>query len=175
MIAIKGARNTELNARNLRNMSRRKRVDKRQVLPDPKYHSLLVTKFVNGIMRKGKRSSAEKIFYHAIDAIQQRAGKPGLEVFQKAVDNVKPTLEVKSRRVGGANYQVPVEVRYERRQALAIRWLVQYAKDRSEKTMADKLASEFIAASNNEGSAIKKREDTHKMAEANKAFAHFRW
>jgi small subunit ribosomal protein S7 len=156
-------------------MPRRKRVDKRQVLPDPKYHSLLVAKFVNGLMRRGKRSVAEKIFYSAIDSVQQRSGKPGLEVFQKAVENVRPTLEVKSRRVGGANYQVPVEVRSERRQALAIRWLVQYAKERGEKTMSDKLASEFIAASNNEGNAIKKREDTHKMAEANKAFAHFRW
>lgn len=156
-------------------MPRRKRVDKRQVLPDPKYHSLLVAKFVNGLMRRGKRSVAEKIFYSAIDSVQQRSGKPGLEVFQKAVENVRPTLEVKSRRVGGANYQVPVEVRSERRQALAIRWLVQYAKERGEKTMSDKLASEFIAASNNEGNAIKKREDTHKMAEANKAFAHFAW
>jgi small subunit ribosomal protein S7 len=157
-------------------MPRRKRVDKRQVLPDPKFHSILVTKFVNGLMRRGKRSVAEKIFYHAIDIAQERAtGKTGLEVFQKAVDNVKPMLEVKSRRVGGANYQVPVEVRSERRQALAIRWLVQYAKGRGEKTMADKLASELVAAANNEGNAIKKREDTHKMAEANKAFAHFRW
>jgi len=136
---------------------------------------MLVAKFVNGLMRRGKRSTAEKIFYRAIDVVQERAGKSGLEVFQKAVDNVKPMLEVKSRRVGGANYQVPVEVRSERRQALAIRWLVQYAKERGEKTMSDKLASEFLAASNNEGNAIKKREDTHKMAEANKAFAHFRW
>jgi len=156
-------------------MSRRKRVDKRQVLPDPKYHSVLVTKFVNGLMRRGKRSLAENIFYRAIDAAQERSGKTGLEVFQKAIDNVKPMLEVKSRRVGGANYQVPVEVRSERRQALAIRWLVQYAKGRGEKTMSEKLASEFLAAANNEGNAIKKREDTHKMAEANKAFAHFRW
>ncbi len=156
-------------------MSRRKRIDKRQVLPDPKYNSLLVTKFVNGLMRKGKRSIAEKIFYHAIDLAQKRAGKAAMEIFQKAVDNVKPMLEVKSRRVGGANYQVPVEVRSERRQALAIRWLVQYAKERSERTMSDKLAAEIVAAANNEGSAVKKREDTHKMAEANKAFAHFRW
>lgn len=136
---------------------------------------MLVAKFVNGLMRRGKRSTAERIFYRAIDVVQERSGKSGLEVFQKAVDNVKPMLEVKSRRVGGANYQVPVEVRSERRQALAIRWLVQYAKERGEKTMSDKLASEFLAASNNEGNAIKKREDTHKMAEANKAFAHFRW
>lgn len=156
-------------------MPRRKRVDKRQVLADPKYHSFLVTRFVNGLMRRGKRSTAEQIFYRALDVVQRRSGKEGLDVFQKAVDNVKPMLEVKSRRVGGANYQVPVEVRSERRQALAIRWLIQYAKDRSEKTMADKLASELIAAANNEGNAIKKREDTHKMAEANKAFAHFRW
>jgi small subunit ribosomal protein S7 len=156
-------------------MSRRKRIDKRQVLPDPKYNSLLVTKFVNGLMRQGKRSVAEKIFYHAIDLAQKRSGKSGMEIFHKAVDNVKPMLEVKSRRVGGANYQVPVEVRSERRQALAIRWLVQYSKERSERTMSDKLAAEIVAAANNEGSAIKKREDTHKMAEANKAFAHFRW
>lgn len=156
-------------------MPRRKRVDKRQVLADPKYHSLLVTKFINGLMRRGKRSLAEHIFYRAIDTVQQRSGKNGLEIFQKAVENVKPMLEVKSRRVGGANYQVPVEVRSERRHALAIRWLIQFAKDRSEKSMADKLAAELIAAANNEGNAIKKREDTHKMAEANKAFAHFRW
>jgi len=156
-------------------MPRRKRVDKRQVLPDPKYNSLLVTKFINGLMRRGKRSIAEGIFYNAIDTVQQRSGKNGLEVFHKAIDNVRPMLEVKSRRVGGANYQVPVEVRSERRQALAIRWLVQYAKERGERTMAENLASELIAAANNEGNAIKKREDTHKMAEANKAFAHFRW
>jgi small subunit ribosomal protein S7 len=154
---------------------RRKRADKREVLPDPKFNSILVTKFINTLMREGKRSVAEHIFYKAIDAIGQRTNKEGVGIFQKAVDNVKPLLQVKSRRVGGANYQVPVEVSSERRQALAIRWLITYARERGEKTMADKLASELIAASNNEGNAIKKREDTHKMAEANKAFAHFRW
>ena len=154
---------------------RRKRADKREVLPDPKFNSILVTKFINTLMREGKRSLAEQIFYKAIDVIGQRTNKEGVGIFQKAVDNVKPLLQVKSRRVGGANYQVPVEVSSERRQALAIRWLITYARERGEKTMADKLASELIAASNNEGNAIKKREDTHKMAEANKAFAHFRW
>jgi small subunit ribosomal protein S7 len=154
---------------------RRNQADKRVVLPDPKFRSILVTKFINVLMYEGKRSVAERIFYRAIDVIGERTKKQGLEVFSKAVDNVKPMLQVKSRRVGGANYQVPVEVSSERRQALAIRWLISYARERGEKTMADKLASEIIAASNNEGNAIKKREDTHKMAEANKAFAHFRW
>ncbi|MCI0696502.1 30S ribosomal protein S7 [candidate division KSB1 bacterium] len=154
---------------------RRKRADKREVLPDPKFNSILVTKFINSLMREGKRSVAEHIFYKAIDVIGQRTNKEGVGIFQKAVENVKPILQVKSRRVGGANYQVPVEVSSERRQALAIRWLITYARERGEKTMSDKLASELIAASNNEGNAIKKREDTHKMAEANKAFAHFRW
>jgi small subunit ribosomal protein S7 len=154
---------------------RRKRADKREVLPDPKFNSILVTKFINSLMREGKRSVAEQIFYKAIAVIGQRTGKEGVGIFQKAVENVKPMLQVKSRRVGGANYQVPVEVSSERRQALAIRWLITYARERGEKTMSDKLASEIIAASNNEGNAIKKREDTHKMAEANKAFAHFRW
>jgi small subunit ribosomal protein S7 len=154
---------------------RRKRADKREVLPDPKFNSILVTKFINTLMREGKRSVAEQIFYKAIDVIGQRTNKEGVSIFQKAIENVKPILQVKSRRVGGANYQVPVEVSSERRQALAIRWLITYARERGEKTMSDKLASELIAASNNEGNAIKKREDTHKMAEANKAFAHFRW
>ncbi len=154
---------------------RRKRADKREVLPDPKFNSILVTKFINSLMREGKRSVAERIFYKAVDVIGQRTGKEGVGIFQKAVENVKPILQVKSRRVGGANYQVPVEVSSERRQALAIRWLITYARERGEKDMSDKLASEIIAASNNEGNAIKKREDTHKMAEANKAFAHFRW
>jgi small subunit ribosomal protein S7 len=154
---------------------RRNQADKRVVLPDPKFKSILVTKFINVLMYQGKRSVAERIFYRAIDVIGDRTKKQGVEVFQKAIDNVKPMLQVKSRRVGGANYQVPVEVSSERRQALAIRWLISYARERGEKTMSDKLASEIIAASNNEGNAIKKREDTHKMAEANKAFAHFRW
>jgi small subunit ribosomal protein S7 len=154
---------------------RRKQADKRTVLPDPKFNSILVTKFVNVLMKDGKRSVAEQIFYRAIAVIGERMNKQGLDVFHKAVDNVKPMLQVKSRRVGGANYQVPVEVSSERRQALAIRWLITFARERGEKTMSDKLASEIIAASNNEGNAIKKKEDTHKMAEANKAFAHFRW
>ncbi len=126
-------------------------------------------------MYGGKRSVAERIFYDALDLVGERTKKQGVEVFNKAVDNVKPMLQVKSRRVGGANYQVPVEVSGERRQALAIRWLITYARERGEKTMADKLAAEIVAASNSEGNAVKKREDTHKMAEANKAFAHFRW
>jgi len=154
---------------------RRNQANKRTVLPDPKFKSILVTKFINVLMYGGKRSVAERIFYLALDTVAERTKKQSLEVFQKAVDNVKPTLQVKSRRVGGANYQVPVEVSGDRRQALAIRWLIGYARERGEKTMADKLAAEIVAASNSEGSAVKKREDTHKMAEANKAFAHFRW
>ncbi len=156
-------------------MSRRKRAEERSVLPDPKYNRVLVTKFINGIMQQGKKSVAEKIFYTAIDIIEQRTKKNGLEVFEKAMENVKPILEVRSRRVGGATYQVPMEVRPNRKQALAIRWLIGYAKARAGKSMAEKLADELIAASNKEGNSIKKREDTHKMAEANKAFAHFRW
>ncbi|MDZ7266104.1 MAG: 30S ribosomal protein S7 [candidate division KSB1 bacterium] len=156
-------------------MPRRKRVLKREVLPDPKYGSVLVTKFINGLMERGKRSIAEKIFYRAIELAEEKSGRTGLQVFEKAVENVKPLLEVKSRRVGGANYQVPVEVRPQRQQALAIRWLVGFARERSEKTMAERLANELFAASNKEGNAIKKREDTHKMAEANRAFSHFRW
>ncbi len=156
-------------------MPRRKRPIKREVLPDRKYNSVLVTKFINSIMRRGKKSLAETIFYRAIEIIEKKTGQNGLEIFEKAVENVKPILEVKSRRVGGATYQVPVEVRPERRQSLAIRWIIANARGRSEKTMAEKLAAELIAASKNEGASIKKREDTHKMAEANKAFAHFRW
>lgn len=156
-------------------MSRKKKVVAREVLPDPKYNSLVVTKFINSLLKRGKRSVAEKIFYNAIEKIESRTGKNGLEIFHKGLNNVKPILEVKSRRVGGATYQVPVEVSESRRQALAIRWIISFAKARHEKTMADKLASELIAASNNEGASIKKREDTHKMAEANRAFAHFRW
>lgn len=156
-------------------MSRRKRAEKREVLPDPKYNSILVTKFINGLMQRGKKSIAEQIFYSAIDTIEKKEKKDGLEVFEKAVENVKPILEVRSRRVGGATYQVPVEVRPERKQALAIRWIVGFSKSRSGKSMAEKLAAELLAAYNKEGNSIKKREDTHKMAEANKAFAHFRW
>jgi small subunit ribosomal protein S7 len=156
-------------------MSRRKSAEQRSVLPDPKYNRVLVTKFINGIMGQGKKSVAEKIFYSAIDIIEKRTKKSGLEIFEKAMENVKPILEVRSRRVGGATYQVPVEVRPNRKQALAIRWIIGYAKSRAGKSMAEKLAEELLAASNKEGNSIKKREDTHKMAEANKAFAHFRW
>jgi len=156
-------------------MPRRKRATKRKVLPDPKYKSVLVTKFINGLLRGGKRSVAEKIFYRAIDITNEKNNSENIELFEKAIDNVKPILEVRSRRVGGATYQVPVEVRSERQQALAIRWIISYAKARSEKTMAERLAGEFMAAYNKEGASVKKREDTHKMAEANKAFAHFKW
>ncbi len=156
-------------------MPRRKRATKRKVLPDPKYKSVLVTKFINGLLKDGKRSISEKSFYGAMDIVNEKAGAEGVELFQKAINNVKPILEVRSRRVGGATYQVPVEIRPDRQQALAIRWIINYAKARSEKTMAEKLAYELLAASKNEGASIKKREDTHRMAEANKAFAHFKW
>ncbi len=156
-------------------MSRRRRASRRKIISDPAYRSKVVTKFINGLMRKGKRSVAEKIFYSAIDIIQAKTGNSGIDVFEKAIGNVKPTLEVRSRRVGGATYQVPVEIHPDRRQALAFRWIINFSKERSEKTMAEKLAAEVIAASNKEGASIKKKDDTHKMAEANKAFAHFRW
>jgi len=156
-------------------MPRRKRVVPREVLPDPKFKSIVVTKFINGLMTRGKKSTAEKTFYDAIDMIEERTKKDGLDIFMKALNNVKPVLEVKSRRVGGATYQVPVEVSEKRRQALSIRWIISFARKRNDNTMFEKLASELIAASKNEGPSIKKREDTHKMAEANKAFAHFRW
>ena len=156
-------------------MPRRKKVISREVLPDPKYKSIVVTKFINGLMRCGKKSIAEKNFYRAIDTIEEKTNENGLEIFKKALDNVKPILEVKSRRVGGATYQVPIEVSQHRRQALAIRWIIGFAKKRNEDTMYQKLASELISAAKKEGPSIKKREDTHKMAEANKAFAHFRW
>ncbi|MBN1466857.1 30S ribosomal protein S7 [candidate division KSB1 bacterium] len=156
-------------------MPRRKRATKRKVLPDPKYNSVLVTKFINSLLHDGKRSVSEKIFYNAVDMSNAKHNSEGIEIFEKAIDNVKPVLEVRSRRVGGATYQVPVEVRRERQQALAIRWIISYAKARSEKTMAERLAGEFLAAYNKEGASIKKREDTHKMADANKAFAHFKW
>lgn len=156
-------------------MPRRKRATKRKVLPDPKYKSILVTKFINGLLSDGKRSVAEQIFYDAVDIFNDKANSEGVEIFEKAIENVKPILEVRSRRVGGATYQVPVEIRSDRQQALAIRWIISYASSRSEKTMAERLANELLAASKKEGATIKKREDTHKMAEANKAFAHFRW
>ncbi len=156
-------------------MPRRREVAKRVILPDPKYHDRLVAKFINGLMLKGKKSTAERIVYGAFDLIQSRTGDEPVEVFKKALDNVRPTVEVKSRRVGGSTYQVPVEVRAERRNALAIRWIVGYARGRGEKTMQERLAGEFLDAANSRGAAVKKREDTHRMAEANKAFAHYRW
>jgi len=156
-------------------MPRRRRAQERRILADPKYKSELVAKFINGMMERGKRSLAEHIFYKAMDIIEAKVKKNPLDVFHKAMDNAAPIVEVKSRRVGGATYQVPVEVRDKRRRTLATRWLIGYAHERSEKTMAEKLASEIMAAANNDGSTIKKKEDTHKMAEANKAFAHFRW
>jgi small subunit ribosomal protein S7 len=156
-------------------MSRRRNAEKREITADPKFNSALVTQFVNNVTRSGKKRLAENIFYSAVEMAGQRSGQDGLSVFKKAVENVKPTLEVKSRRIGGANYQVPIEVPAERRVSLAIRWLINYAKQRSEKSMAEKLANEFVQASKNEGGAIRKKIDTHKMAEANKAFAHFRY
>lgn len=154
---------------------RRRKAPEREVLPDPKYGSELVSKFINGLMLKGKKSKAESIFYDAMDLIEKKMKQDPLEVFKKAMENVAPILEVRSRRVGGATYQVPVEVRDKRRRSLAIRWLVSFSRQRAEKTMSERLANEIIAAFKNEGSAVKKREDTHRMAEANKAFAHFRW
>ena len=156
-------------------MSRRRKAEKREIVADPKFNSTLVTQFVSSVTKSGKRRLAENIFYSAVDMAAQRTGQDGLSIFKKAVDNVKPTLEVKSRRIGGTNYQVPVEVSSERRVSLAIRWLIKYSRERSEKSMAEKLANEFIQASKNEGGAIRKKVDTHKMAEANKAFAHFRY
>ncbi len=156
-------------------MSRRIRIVKRQALPDYRFGDKLVTQFVSCLMKRGKRATAERIIYNAIDTVEKKTGQEGLEMFRKAVNNVKPVLEVKSRRVGGATYQVPVEVRANRRTALAIRWMIAYSAARSGKSMAEKLAAEIQAAANNEGASIKKKEDTHKMAEANKAFAHFRW
>ncbi|MEZ4437689.1 MAG: 30S ribosomal protein S7 [Polyangiaceae bacterium] len=156
-------------------MPRRREVPKRKILPDPKYKDKLVAKFVNTVMMHGKKSTAEGIMYGAFDIIRDRHKQEPLEVFRKALDNVKPKLEVKSRRVGGATYQVPIEVRPERRIALAMRWLVSYARARGEKTMRERLAAEFVDAANNRGAAVKKREDTHKMADANRAFAHYRW
>lgn len=156
-------------------MSRRIRIVKRQALPDFRFGDKLVTQFVSCLMKRGKRAVAERIMYDAIDTVEKKTGQDGLETFRKAVNNVKPVLEVKSRRVGGATYQVPVEVRANRRMALAIRWMIAFSAARSGKSMAEKLAAEIQAAANNEGASIKKKEDTHKMAEANKAFAHFRW
>ena len=156
-------------------MPRRGSVEKREILPDPVYNSRLVTKFINNVTRKGKKTRAEQIFYGALNMIEERAGDDPLKVFKRAVDNTKPQVEVKSRRVGGSTYQVPIEVSSERQQSLAIRWLINFASSRHEKTMMERLAGEFLDAANNRGGAIKKRDDTHRMAEANKAFAHYRW
>ena len=156
-------------------MPRKAVVRKREIPPDSVYGSVLVSKFINKIMLEGKKSVAESIFYGAMDIIKEKAVEDPLKVFQKALENVKPVLEVKSRRVGGATYQVPIEVRPERRLSLAFRWIIEYSRGRSEKTMMEALAAEVLDAANNRGSSIKKREDTHKMAEANKAFAHYRW
>ncbi len=156
-------------------MPRKREVRKRGILTDLKYRDTLIAKFINGVMRCGKKSVAEKIFYRSLDIIKDRTQSDPIKVFHQAMDNVKPLLEVRPRRVGGATYQVPVEVRPSRKMALSIRWIIGYAKQRSEKTMEEKLSGELIDASNSRGAAIKKREDTHKMAEANKAFAHYRW
>jgi small subunit ribosomal protein S7 len=154
---------------------RKKRAEKRYLKPDPKFNDVAIAKFINSIMYDGKKSRAREIVYNALDVIEDRTKKPGLDVFKRAISNVQPLIEVRSRRVGGATYQVPTEVRPERRMALAMRWIKNYARSRNDKSMAAKLAAELISASNNEGSAVKKKEDTHKMAEANKAFAHFKW
>jgi small subunit ribosomal protein S7 len=156
-------------------VSRRKKSIKRPVLPDARYDSQTVSKFINALMLQGKKAVAEQIFYGAMDLVESRTNQPGVNVFKQALANLKPVIEVKSRRVGGATYQVPVEVRPERRTALAMRWLIGYSRDRNEKSMEEKLAAEVISASKGEGNAIKKKEDTHRMAEANKAFAHYRW
>ena len=156
-------------------MPRRRVVEKRKILPDPKFQDRTVAEFINNLMRQGKKSTGEKIIYGAFALVENRLKDDPLKVFKKALDNVKPVVEVKSRRVGGATYQVPVEVRQDRRTALAMRWLIEYASARGEKTMVEKLGGEILDAANNRGNAVKKREDTHKMAEANKAFAHYRW
>jgi small subunit ribosomal protein S7 len=156
-------------------VSRRKTAIKRPVLADARYDSQTVSKFINVLMYQGKKSTAERMFYEAMDIVESKTSQPGVNVFKQALANLKPVVEVKSRRVGGATYQVPVEVRPERRTALAMRWLISYSRDRNEKSMSEKLAAEIIAASKGEGNAVKKKEDTHRMADANKAFAHYRW
>lgn len=156
-------------------MSRRHRAEKREVLPDPKFGDVVLSKFVNAIMVDGKKSTAERIVYGALDKIANKTNGEPMTVFHEALDNVKPAIEVRSRRVGGATYQVPVEVRADRRQALALRWIIGMARQRSEDTMVDRLAGELMDASNNRGASVKKREDTHRMAEANRAFSHYRW
>jgi len=156
-------------------MPRKRVIEKREVKPDPRYNNVLVTKFINNLMSRGKKSVAQSILYGALDIVGEKTKQSPVATFQKAVENVKPAVEVKSRRVGGSTYQVPTEVRPSRRQALSIRWLIGYARGRGEKTMASKLAGEILDAANGRGTAVKKKEDTHKMAEANKAFAHYRW
>jgi small subunit ribosomal protein S7 len=156
-------------------MSRRHRADKRDILPDPKFGNIVVTKFMNSVMHAGKKSVAERIVYGALDLIEGKTRQNPITVFEQALDNVMPAIEVRSRRVGGATYQVPVEVRTPRRQALGIRWIISAARDRNEKTMTERLSGELLDASNNRGNAVKKREDTHRMAEANRAFSHYRW
>jgi small subunit ribosomal protein S7 len=156
-------------------MPRRREVPKRKILPDPKYHDLLVAKFTNAFMRRGKKSVAERVLYRSFDIIREKTKGDPIAIFKQAIDNVKPMIEVKPRRVGGATYQVPVEVRSERKTALAIRWIITYARQRPERRMEEALSAELIDAANRRGAAIKKREDTHRMAEANKAFAHYRW
>ena len=156
-------------------MPRRRVAEKREILPDPVYNSQLVSRFVNSILKRGKKSTAERIFYGAMDLIQERSGDDPLKVFKRAVDNVKPQLEVKSRRVGGSTYQVPVEVAAHRQLSLSLRWLLDFSRSRGERSMMERLAAELMDAANNRGGAIKKRDDTHRMAEANKAFSHYRW
>jgi len=156
-------------------MSRRHRAEKRDIIPDPKYGDLVLTKFMNSLMYEGKKSSAERIVYAALEKIESKAKRDAIQMFHEALDNVKPAIEVRSRRVGGATYQVPVEVRMERRQALAIRWIITAARGRNENTMEERLSGELLDAANNRGTAVKKREDTHRMAEANRAFSHYRW
>ena len=156
-------------------MRRASKIHKFEVQPDARFNNVLVTRFINALMIQGKKSVAERIFYGAVDIIEKKVGSDGLSVVKTALANVKPVLEVKSRRVGGATYQVPVEVRQDRRTALALRWIIQYSRARPDHSLAERIAAELIAASKNEGGAVKKREDTHKMAEANKAFAHYRW
>jgi small subunit ribosomal protein S7 len=156
-------------------MSRRHRAEKRDINPDPKYGDVIITKFMNAVMKQGKKSVAERIVYNALERMESRAKQDPVQMFHQALDNVMPAVEVRSRRVGGATYQVPVEVRSERRQALAIRWIITAARGRNENTMVDRLSAELLDAANNRGTAVKKREDTHKMAEANRAFSHYRW
>ena len=156
-------------------MPRKGHTQKRDVLPDPLYNDKVVTKLINNIMFDGKRGVAQKIVYGAFDTVEEKSGKPAIEVFREAMENIMPQLEVKARRIGGANYQVPIEVRADRRQALALRWLTMFSRKRSEKTMVERLANEIMDAANNTGAAVKRKEDMHKMAEANKAFAHYRW